>query len=76
MSPANESPTGCHGTLVGMTGKGTTKRTIRIDPPLWSKFGAVAERLDRDRADLLRDYARYLAGEIELDELPKRPERT
>lgn len=72
MSPATDSPQGRHDTLITMTGKGTTKRTIRIEPALWSRFGAAAERAGRDRADLLRDFARYYAGDV--DEPPVRPE--
>jgi hypothetical protein len=55
----------CHGTdqapsLITVAGKGTAKRTIRVDPELWSEFAAAAEQAGSDRSALIRDFIEWV----------------
>lgn len=55
----------CHGTggtssLITVAGKGTAKRTIRVDLELWSEFAAAAEQAGSDRSTLIRDFIAWV----------------
>lgn len=73
MTPARDEGHNRHDTLPAMTGKGTTRQTVRIDALLWQRFGNSAEKADRDRSALLREFVRWYVGDV--DELPERPRR-
>ena len=50
---------------------GTPKQTIRVDPDLWRRFGAVVG----DRAASLRAYMAWMVRQPGA-KMPKRPDRT
>lgn len=55
-----------------MPGKGSPKRTLRVEATLWEEFGESAAAVDADRAGLLRDFIRWHTGRPGA-ELPPRP---
>lgn len=62
----------CHDTLTPVTGKsgrGTARQTIRVDEPLWERFGGIAEP---DRSTVLREFIRWYLREPGA-KAPKRP---
>lgn len=59
MSPIETGPGKRHATLKGVAGRGATRRTVRVEPPVWEQFGQFTADRDRDRAGLLRDFIRF-----------------
>ncbi|MGW8762353.1 hypothetical protein ACWGN5_07620 [Streptomyces sp. NPDC055815] len=52
-----------------MPGKGTTRRTIRVDDDLWERAGAAVG--EDGRGEAIRQFLRWLVGDTET--LPDRP---
>ncbi len=59
--------------VTGRSGRGTARQTIRMDEELWNRLGAAAERVNLDRSEVLRRFARWYVGEPDI-ELPERPD--
>lgn len=73
MTPTSFPSDRRHDTLNGVTSKGTDRKTLRADTPLWERFGAAVERLGTDRSAWLRDAMRWCVGEPGA-EMPQRPD--
>lgn len=54
MTPARLPAKKCHDTLMTVTGKGTTRQTVRIDATLWKRFGAACDEQGTDRSAVMR----------------------
>lgn len=73
--------------LAVVTGKGTTRHSIRIEDDLWAVLERDAARMGSDRSTVLREFARYYTRQPgarmpkrppplgDTDELPERPGR-
>jgi Arc/MetJ family transcription regulator len=57
-----------------MPGKGTTRRTIRVDADLWTRAGEQAVEGGTDRATVIKEFLRWYVGEPDA-ELPGREGR-
>lgn len=75
MTPATSAGNNCHDTLITVAGKGTAKRTIRVDADLWNRFATRAAKAGTDRTTALRDFIRWYVGEPAA-ELPRREPAT
>lgn len=75
MTPTSPESESCHDSVIVMTGKGTTRHTIRMDDELWKRLGEAAERAGTDRSTLLREFARWWLGDPAA-KLPDRDRRT
>lgn len=73
MAPATSPAGQCHGTLNRVPGKGTKKRTLRVEDALWDPFGEATQAAGRDRNGVVKDFMRWYLG-IEGAELPERPD--
>lgn len=60
MTPTRHTGQDCRDTLIPVTGKGTSRHTIRAEDALWDEFDAAAKLLDSDRSTLLRDYMAWV----------------
>ncbi len=59
MSPIVPGQHQRHATLKGVAGRGATRRTVRVEPPVWEAFGRFTAARNCDRAGLLRDFIRF-----------------
>jgi len=55
-----------------MPGRGTTRRTIRMDEALWQALGAAVAAAGTDRGAILKELARWYCR-VPGAELPQRP---
>lgn len=62
MPPLPIIPPGRHATLDAVPGRGNPRRGIRIEAPLWERFGTAAAERGRDRAGLIRDFVRWFVA--------------
>jgi hypothetical protein len=59
---------------MGVTSRGTDRRTIRVEPDLWDEFGQATESEPDGRSGILRDFMRWYLGKPGA-ELPERSTR-
>jgi len=72
MTPTTVTTRSGHDTLIGVTSKGTDRRTIRVEPDLWDEFGVAADAQPDKRSGVLREFMRWYLGKPGA-ELPSRP---
>jgi hypothetical protein len=46
-----------------MPGKGTKKRTIRVDDALWEPFGEATQEMGSDRNGMIKEFMRWYLEE-------------
>lgn len=73
MTPMRRPRTDGHDKLQGVPGKGTDRKTIRVEPALWDALETATRQLGTDRSTWIRDAICWCVGWPGA-EAPKRPE--